>query len=115
MSAAPFLGLPVRPFVRQKILQRHEKEGAQPAAVPVRQFDLFSFQEAGEETLSEIERVIGAVPLAPDEGVNRTPISATELLEGFGRKGCRGVGQPVRRSSAWWEIRQQSVVAPVLL
>jgi len=74
-AAAAFLGLCVSPLVREKILERSEQEGAQPATVRVGQLDLLSFEETGEESLSEIQRVIRAVLRAADEGVNRMPIS----------------------------------------
>ena len=91
-AAAPFLRLREGPFVREKILERDKQEGAQPAAIRVCQFDLFSLQKTGEGSLGEINRVIRAVALAADKDVNRTPISAAELLEGFECPGRDRVG-----------------------
>jgi len=58
---------------------RAEEEGAELAAERVSQFDFFSLQEPDAEFLSEIQRVVRAVTLAADEGIDGMPIGSAEF------------------------------------
>ncbi len=79
----------VRPLslcpVAEKVLERFEEEGAEPAAVFIRVLKPVAFQNHGEEILGQILRILDGMPLSSDETENRTPVKPAKLCQCFAR------------------------------
>ncbi len=111
--AAAFLAAGFVPFIGEKVLERGEEEGAETAFFGAEAVEVITFEETGEETLSEILGILAGVAAAADVGVERIPIDAAEFGEGFfglgrgtvaggddGRPVCSGEGVVRRRGGS---------------
>ena len=82
---------------------RAGRNGSGPS--PDRPRDASFLDQPGEELLSEIAGVVGGMPAAADEGVDRVPVKAAQLGERLpGRRVFGGGNQaPAGRREVWHE------------
>ena len=80
-SAAAFLGAQAVPFVRKEMFERGKQERTEFAARRIDLREIIFLEEAREEGLGEILRVVRRETFAPDVGVKRIPIFAAEIFQ----------------------------------
>src|SRR5262249_24991380 len=77
---ATSLGGPVvRVAVGEKAGAVGPQERPEPALARVGGRDVAALQQPGEVALRQVQGLFGAMPLAPDEGVERIPVGGAEL------------------------------------
>ena len=74
-----------------------EQERAKPAPCRVGCGDGPLFEQAGEECLCQVIRVVGALAVMADESVNRVPVRGAQLCESAAR--ASGSGSPPARAT----------------
>jgi hypothetical protein len=58
LAATSLLGVVPLPFLGQKPLERHQQERAEPALVPIDCVEIVLFEQASEESLRQILRIM---------------------------------------------------------
>ena len=98
LQAVPILGLPrierdqrrarraflralTVAFVRKKMLDRGQQEGAETAEVGTDALQVPSLEQPREEALRQVARVLGGISLAPDKRIEGKPVGVAKLLE----------------------------------
>ena len=61
-----------------EVLERRQQERTEPAFLAVHGFQIILLQQPGEKLLRQILRILPALALAADEGVERWPVSAAD-------------------------------------
>ena len=90
-AAAALLRGRAVPRVGQEVLHRRQQPGAEPPAVGVGVGQVVLLDQAGEEPLREVERLVGVIAPAAHEGVQRVPVQAAKLAQGLARLGRGGL------------------------
>ncbi len=79
-------------LVGQEVAAIRHQERAEPPPRRVGRGDRPPFEQAGEVALRQVERPLGVIPLAPDEGVDGEPVGGAELGQGLAVAGLAGGG-----------------------
>ena len=86
------------PFVGQEMVDGDHEERTELAFAPVHLRQVVLVQQPEEELLREVLRVVRLVTPLPHVGIERVPVGAAELFQGFLRAGRRVV--PGRKHDA---------------
>jgi hypothetical protein len=76
--------------VEQEVPHRSEEKRPEPASLTASGVDGLLLQEAREERLRQILRLLSRIPLPPHVGVQRVPVDLTECRQGCSRLWRRG-------------------------
>jgi len=68
------------PFLRHEVFQRDDQECSQPAFFGIREIEPVLLEEAAEELLSKILRILRCLATAADVSVKGIPVGAAEGL-----------------------------------
>lgn len=85
LAAAAFLRARPVTLIGEEMFQGGQKEGAEASFALVHRVEVILFEQAEEKFLRQILGVVGALALAADVSVERTPIEAAQLFERFRR------------------------------
>src|SRR6266498_4573071 len=72
-------------FISQEMLQRRQQERAEPAFLWMDLIEIVLLQQPREETLGQVFGVRRTVPLPANVSVERIPVTAAQLFQGFRR------------------------------
>ena len=87
IAAAAFDRLRAVMLVREKMLQRHQQVGTQPAFLAPRGFEIPAREKTREKFLGQILRLLPAITFPPNECVKRQPVTAAKLFERVAGRG----------------------------
>src|SRR5437899_3499376 len=73
--------------VDQKPFHRHQQKGTELAALPIDGPEVILFNEQAEEFLREVLSIVAVLHALADVAVERIPIEAAQVFEGFARAG----------------------------
>src|SRR6185295_11118833 len=81
-GAPSLLAAGARPLVDEEPLEAGEEERAEPPAGGIGRLQEAALEEPGDEFLGQVARLLGAVPLPPDERIEGIPVSGEEAGQG---------------------------------
>ena len=81
LAAAALLRLLFAPFAFGEIIEGTEEERAEPAALRVGDLKILVFEEAGEELLGQVLRVLRSPAEPPRVGVERVPVRPAKTFQ----------------------------------